>query len=72
MPSLRGGSSARSADRQQQEALAYTALLRIQYARCPLARAAASLGDPVVIAAVTRWHPPGRCSAVRRERQAAV
>jgi hypothetical protein len=36
--------------------------------RCPLVRAALRLGDPAILAAVTRWHPPSRCAAARRER----
>ncbi len=32
---------------------------------CPLVRAAAA-GDPAVLAAVARWHPPSRCPAARR------
>lgn len=39
-------------------------------AQCPLVKAAARLGDPAVIAAVERWHPPMLCPSVRLGRAA--
>jgi hypothetical protein len=39
-------------------------------ANCPWVRAAARLGDPVVISALIRLHPPLSCPAARRERPA--
>lgn len=43
---------------------------QLRQRRCPLLRAAARLGDPAVMAAVARLHPPARCPAARRERAA--
>ena len=34
--------------------------------RCPWLRAARRTGDPAVLAAVVRVHPPARCPAARR------
>lgn len=60
---VRDGRAGRSADKTG----GYTALLRIQFARCPLARAAAALGDPLAVAALIRFHPAARCPAARQE-----
>ena len=34
---------------------------------CPFVRAAATLADPVIFAAIERWHPASCCPAARRE-----
>lgn len=37
--------------------------------RCPLWRAALKSGNPAIIAAVRRYHPPERCTARRAVRR---
>lgn len=72
MPSLRGGSSARSeADAPALSRLTGAiAVARQADAGCPIAVAAPRLASASAIGAVIRWHPLDYCPTAKRERAA--